>query len=293
MARKPLIAAAALLSLAAWAVLGTDAWSRFEERAGHGHGDADAGGPRIHRLTGPGAHPPPAAPYAHAPSAAGSPHAADSHAGHAMSASAAGAAAQPGPGTPAAQPVGAAAGYHGGHWPKPAELGGDFSLVDHTGRAVTLDSFKGKPTVLFFGFATCEDICPYSMKLLGAALDALPDKGASVNAVFVSFDDRRDTPESLARFVAQAHPRLVGLTGSRAAVHDVAARFKVHREMLPHSRSSKSGVPQWGHTSHFYLLSAEGKVEGYAYPSASAEDLAHELVKLGACRPGASAAAGG
>jgi len=173
-------------------------------------------------------------------------------------------------------------GYHHGSWPEPASLGGDFSLVDHRGRPVTLASFTGRPSVIFFGYARCQDICPYSAELMGAALDAMPDRGAGVNALFISFDSRNETREDLARFVARIHPGLVGLTGSRAQVHQVAAKYKVHRQMMPHTLWQAPHQPEWRHTSHYYLLSADGQVVDYVYPSIAPEDLARRLSDLAA-----------
>lgn len=170
--------------------------------------------------------------------------------------------------------------YSHGHWPEPSSLGGNFSLVTHKGQPVTLDSFKGKPSVIFFGYAKCDDVCPFSVQLMGAALDAMPDKGEAINALFVSFDQKYETREDLARFMAKSHPKLVGLTGTRAQVHEVSAKFKVHREMMPHVMWKSADEPGWRHTSHYYLLSAEGNVVDYVYPTISPEELAQKLTDL-------------
>jgi len=221
---------------------------------------------------------------------------------------------------------------HGG-WPDPASLGGDFSLTDHTGRPVRLADFQGKPLVLFFGYTRCGDACPLIGKKIGMALDMMGDKADAVQAAFISIDVWNDDTADLAKFVAEMHPRLIGLSGTRKQIHEVAGRFRVRRDHIPqntlvadedehasahgagHAASSpddaastqaagsagksagesdtsraKIGFGSEGeqdfhgmeiaHTTHLYLLSAEGKVVKYIYPSMSPEQLAKRLTKL-------------
>ena len=221
---------------------------------------------------------------------------------------------------------------HGG-WPDPASLGGDFSLTDHTGRPVRLADFQGKPLVLFFGYTRCDDACPLIGKKIGMALDMMGDKADAVQAAFISIDVWNDDTADLAKFVAEMHPRLIGLSGTRKQIHEVTGRFRVRRDHIPqntlvgdedeHASAHDAGHPasspddatptqsarsigksagesygsrpkigfgsegeqdfhgmEIAHTTHLYLLSAEGKVVKYIYPSMSPEQLAKRLTKL-------------
>jgi cytochrome oxidase Cu insertion factor (SCO1/SenC/PrrC family) len=146
----------------------------------------------------------------------------------------------------AAKPEDAQAGVHGGYgahsgWPEPRQLGGDFSLTDHTGRKVTLADFKGKAAAFYFGYTRCDDICPIIGTKLGMAVDLMGDKADQVNIAMISVDDRNDGPAQLAAFVAKQHPRLVGLSGSRGEIYDVAAKFRVRRDYVMQNQIASEG----------------------------------------------------
>lgn len=169
---------------------------------------------------------------------------ASSHDGHA-----AGSAAPPtqhqGHAGKAAAPAEAAGdhgnGYGHGAWPKPESLGGDFSLTDHTGRRVTLADFRGKALAVYFGYTNCDDICPLIGTKLGRAIDLMGDKGDRVDIAVISVDDRRDGPAEMAAFVSKIHPRLIGLSGTRREIHEVAAKFRVRRDHVPTNQVAKPG----------------------------------------------------
>ena len=121
------------------------------------------------------------------------------------------------------------------------QLGGDFSLTDHTGRKVTLADFKGKATAFYFGYTQCGDICPIIGTKLGMAVDLMGDKADQVNIAMVSVDDRNDGPEQLAAFVAKQHPRLIGLSGTRKEIYDIAARYRVRRDYVAQNQVAREG----------------------------------------------------
>ena len=101
---------------------------------------------------------------------------------------------------------------------KGAHLGGAFSMTDQNGQRVTERSYAGKYRLVYFGYTFCPDVCPVDMRVLGAGLRRFeerdPEAGAKVQPIFVSVDPARDTPAVLREFVANFHPRLVGLTGT-------------------------------------------------------------------------------
>ena len=134
-------------------------------------------------------------------------------------------------------------GAHSG-WPEPQQLGGDFSLTDHTGRKVTLADFKGKAAAFYFGYAQCGDICPIIGTKLGMAVDLMGDKADQINIAMVSVDDRNDGPKELAAFVAKQHPRLIGLSGTRGEIYDIAAKFRVRRDYVTQNQVAKEGEEQ-------------------------------------------------
>src|ERR1700693_1903755 len=80
------------------------------------------------------------------------------------------------------------------HVAAPAAIGGPFQLTDQTGQTVTEKNLVGRPTLVFFGFTHCPDVCPTELFEMSEVLKALGKDADSVNAYFISVDPERDTP---------------------------------------------------------------------------------------------------
>jgi protein SCO1/2 len=133
-----------------------------------------------------------------------------------------------------------------------ARLGGAFSLTDQNGQRVTERSWPGKYKLIYFGYTFCPDVCPVDMRVLGAGLRRFeqsdPARGAKVQPIFISVDPQRDTPQVLREFVANFHPRLVGLTGTPDELARAARAYGVYYErregatpgsyLMDHSRNA-------------------------------------------------------
>jgi protein SCO1/2 len=112
---------------------------------------------------------------------------------------------------------------------KGARLGGAFTLTDQNGRRVTDQSWPGKYRLVYFGYTFCPDVCPVDMRVLGAGLRRFEERdaeaGAKVQPIFVTVDPARDTQPVLREFVANFHPRFVGLTGTPEELSRMARAF--------------------------------------------------------------------
>ena len=95
----------------------------------------------------------------------------------------------------------------------PAAIGGPFQLTDQAGQAVTEQNLKGKPTLIFFGFTHCPDVCPTSLFEISEVLKAMGTDADKVNAWFVSVDPERDTAAAMKDYLSSFDPHLKGLTG--------------------------------------------------------------------------------
>ena len=138
----------------------------------------------------------------------------------------------------------------------PLDLGGPFALVDHTGRAVSDEDFRGRFMLVFFGYANCPGICPTGLRAMTEAVDLLGEKGEAVAPILITVDPARDTPANLAPAVAKIHPRLIGLTGTHEALSATAEAYKVSAK--PAGRSWK-GTQIIDHGSFIYLMGPDGK----------------------------------
>lgn len=116
-----------------------------------------------------------------------------------------------------------------------ARIGGAFALTDQDGRPVTDRNFAGRYRIMYFGYTFCPDVCPEDLAKIGAGLKALetsdPTIAAKITPVFVTVDPGRDTPAIRKEFVANFHPRMVGLGGTPEQTKTVAREYGVYYEL--------------------------------------------------------------
>jgi len=103
------------------------------------------------------------------------------------------------------------------------DIGGPFTLVDENGAIVTDEQVFVAPTIVYFGYTFCPDICPMDSQRNAFALEVLEDRGIIANAAFVTIDPARDTVDVVRDFTDNFHPRMIGLTGTQDQI-DVATR---------------------------------------------------------------------
>jgi cytochrome oxidase Cu insertion factor (SCO1/SenC/PrrC family) len=153
-------------------------------------------------------------------------------------------------------------------------IGGSFSLTDHTGRAVTDQTFRGKYLLVFFGFTACPDACPTGLMTVSQVMDQLGPQAAKVQPLFITVDPERDTPEQMAQYVAQFDERLVGLTGTPEQIREAAGRYRVY---YAKQKPKDGDFYLVDHTAFFYLMDPAGKGVGIFRHSAKPEDLASAI----------------
>ncbi len=155
-----------------------------------------------------------------------------------------------------------------------AEIGGPFELVDETGETVTDAEVIDKPTLIYFGYTFCPDVCPLDAARNAAAVEILEERGEIVKPVFISVDPARDTPEVLAEFTDYLHPRMVGLTGSP---EQVRAASRAYRTYYQAQDSDDDEFYLVDHSTMTYLsLPGHGFVEFFRR-DASAEQMADRV----------------
>ena len=113
-----------------------------------------------------------------------------------------------------------------------ARMGGAFTLTGHDGSPVSSDQFAGRYRIVYFGYTFCPDVCPVDLQLISAALRRFeqqdPGRAARVQPLFITTDPQRDTPPVLRAYVANFHPRLIGLTGSRDEIGRLMRAYGVY-----------------------------------------------------------------
>lgn len=159
-----------------------------------------------------------------------------------------------------------------------AQIGGPFTLVDHTGRTVTEADFAGRPMLIYFGFTYCPDVCPFSLQVLADALSRLPeDQRAVFQPLLISVDPERDTPQVLAQYVdSPAFPaNLTGLTGSPEQIRAAAEAYRVYYARVEDPDSAAGYTMD--HASLIYLMDGEGEFVDVFPHHATPEDIAARL----------------
>lgn len=140
-------------------------------------------------------------------------------------------------------------------------IGGPFTLVSETGETVTDEDVITEPTLMYFGYTFCPDICPLDTVRNAEAVDILEADGRRVQPVFVSVDPQRDTPEVVAAFTDNIHPRMLGLTGTPeqtdAAADAYRVYYRVNQEgddpyyLVDHSAFTYLVLPEHGFVEFF------------------------------------------
>ncbi len=138
---------------------------------------------------------------------------------------------------------------------RPSSVGGPFALVNQDGSTVTDADYRGKPFLVFFGFTHCPDICPTTLFEVSEVLNRLGKDAEKVNAIFVTVDPERDTPEKLKLYLSSFHPQISALSGSEAQVEAIKKAYFVYAKRVP----LEGGSYTMDHTSIVYLMDKEGK----------------------------------
>jgi protein SCO1/2 len=159
----------------------------------------------------------------------------------------------------------------------PSAIGGPFQLTDQTGQTVTDKNLLGKPTLIFFGFTHCPDVCPTELFEMSEVLRAMGKDADRVNAYFVSVDPERDTAATMKDYLSSFDPHLKGLTGDPQAVAKIIGEYRVYAKKVP----LKDGDYTMDHTALVYLMDRDGKFVApfnlKQSPQQAAADLKHYL----------------
>lgn len=134
--------------------------------------------------------------------------------------------------------------------------GGEFTLVSDQGLK-SLKDFSGKTVILYFGFASCPDVCPMALSYLNGALRDFPED--KIQVVFVSVDHQRDTPESVGKYARYFNEDYVGLSGNKEQIDKVAKQYGVYYKFID-LKSSQMGYTV-DHTSRFFIVDKKGELQ--------------------------------
>jgi len=155
-----------------------------------------------------------------------------------------------------------------------------FELSAAGGRTMTQAYLRGKTVLLFFGYASCPDVCPTTMAHLTEVLRRLGDKARDVRIVFVSVDPHRDTPDVLQAYVDAFNRNAIGLTGSESQVAALARRYRVAYQIEKPRPGDDPEVYDVTHSRGIYIFDNRGKARLLASDAESVDALTHDVGQL-------------
>jgi protein SCO1/2 len=163
-------------------------------------------------------------------------------------------------------------------FPAPAPLT-EFRLTDTKGSPVTPDSLRGQPTLVFFGFTYCPDVCPSTLALLTTVRKVVApqyEKLGGLRIALISVDPERDTPEQLGKYISSFGPDLIGLTGDSPEIVKAQKTFGVASSRV----DLAGGGYVMDHSATVFVLDAQARKVAVFTPPMRSEALARDLRKL-------------
>lgn len=155
-----------------------------------------------------------------------------------------------------------------------ADWGRDFHLIDQNMVPRSVADYRGKVTLVFFGYTHCPDECPTTLAKMGQAVDRLGTDGSRVQGLFVSMDPQRDTPAVLAQYAPAFHPTFVGLTANETAIAETAREFRVSYD--PRT-PDENGVYLADHTAVIFVFDDSGRLRLLMPDSVGVDAVVHDL----------------
>lgn len=159
------------------------------------------------------------------------------------------------------------------------ELGAPFRLTDHNGDPITEQAFTGRPTLVFFGFTRCPEVCPTTLYEMAGWFDALGDKGKDLQAFFISVDPERDTPEIIKGFAEAFSDRITGITGEPQKVWNLLAAWHVYYAKV-RDEGDEDDDYTMDHTASVFLLDRDSRFRGTIAYGENADTAIAKLEKL-------------
>jgi protein SCO1/2 len=163
--------------------------------------------------------------------------------------------------------------FHGTVMQNPSGAPG-FTLMSNNGQRVSLDDFRGKLVMLYFGYTFCPDVCPATLVEIAGAMDILGEDAKEVQVIMISVDPERDTPEVLGEYVAHFDPDFLGVTGTEDEIAQLATLYGIYYEK--HEGSAASGY-LIDHTATVMVVDENGALKLILPFGTTAAEMAEDL----------------
>ena len=136
-----------------------------------------------------------------------------------------------------------------------SDLGGPFTLVDHTGAERTSAEVIDRPTLIYFGYTFCPDVCPVDTQNMVDIVDALAERGVDSQPVFITIDPERDDVATMAAYAEIMHPKMIAMTGDAQQIETAKSAYKVYAQKVQAPGASEYLM---NHTAFLYFADPTG-----------------------------------
>jgi protein SCO1/2 len=169
------------------------------------------------------------------------------------------------------------------------DVGGEFAAQSSLGRVVRLSEFQGKVVFLFFGYTSCQDICPATLAHLRSLTAALGPAADEVQVLLVTIDPENDTPDRLRQYLARFDGRFIGLTGKKDEIDHIAKLFMAEHDRshgmkvsMEHNRSKAFVKSAYliSHSQQIYLLDKAGRTRAFFFTGSPVSDMKEAVLAL-------------
>ena len=141
--------------------------------------------------------------------------------------------------------------------PRNSKFNTAFSLVNDEGQSVDQSIFKGNPSLVYFGYTHCPEVCPTTLFEMAGLLKTLGDEGKDLRVFFISVDPERDTPEVMKGYTTAFTDRITGITGKPEDVEKLVKSWRIYAKKVP----TENGDYTMDHTASVMLLDRDGRLK--------------------------------
>lgn len=168
-------------------------------------------------------------------------------------------------------------------------IGGEFSAQSSLGRELSLSEFQGKVVLLFFGYTSCQDICPATLSHLQSLTAQMGNASDGVQVLLITVDPENDTAEHLKEYLARFDSRFVGITGKREEIDRIAELFMIKHDQshgievsMEHNRSKAFTEHSYlySHSQQIYLLDKVGRTRALFFVGSPLDKMQEAVLSL-------------
>ena len=133
-----------------------------------------------------------------------------------------------------------------------------FNLITHSNEKFDDKFFSNYPSLIFFGFLNCPDVCPFTLSKISEIIHKLNDKSQFMKFYFVTVDPERDKIEDLKEYLNAFHPKIIGVTGSNIGIENFLEYMYVYKKEIPLDSNNYT----IDHSSQIFLFKKNGSFFG-------------------------------